>query len=185
MDCNSRIYLLEPKIFTQNAVANYCHKTPQTVSFLPSWCWNKLLGCLPITTVFGTLAYNKSHKGIVLLSFIQHSNAGVVLGRAATTLRSIETQPLDWMICSCQLDKSSECWARGSYFLSIGKRPRFRSYSHFSNPVSLLDPNFPTPRLGMAETHWLTVWWPKQGPVRTLHMGNQSVLGPTGWLYRV
>ena len=33
---------------------------------------------------------------------------GVVLGRAATTLRSIETQPFDWMICSCQLDKSSE-----------------------------------------------------------------------------
>ena len=24
---------------------------------------------------------------------------GVVLGRAATTLRSIETQPFDWMIC--------------------------------------------------------------------------------------
>ena len=30
---------------------------------------------------------------------------GVVLGRAATILRSIETQPFDWMIC--QLDKSS------------------------------------------------------------------------------
>ena len=33
---------------------------------------------------------------------------GVILRRAATTLRSIETQPFDWMICSCHLDKSSE-----------------------------------------------------------------------------
>ena len=43
---------------------------------------------------------------------------GVVLGRAATTLRSIETQPFDWMICSCQLDKSSGC--RGQCFLEAG-----------------------------------------------------------------
>ena len=86
------------------------------------------------------------------------------------------------MICSCQLDKSSECWARGTSFLSIRKRPRFESYFKYINfttlytnmaylrttsPISqilsgsLLDPNFPMPRLGMAslaETHWLTVW---------------------------
>ena len=41
---------------------------------------------------------------------------GVVLGRAATTLRSIETQPFDWMICACQLDKSSARKAGSLFF---------------------------------------------------------------------
>ena len=39
---------------------------------------------------------------------------GVVLGRAATTLRSIETQPFDWHDLSCQLDKSRQyCEGQG------------------------------------------------------------------------
>ena len=65
---------------------------------------------------------------------------GVVLGRAATTLRSIETQPFDWMICSCQLDKSSGC--RGQRFLEAGVVALVHFYpgvfNFFSHPVPLL-----------------------------------------------
>ena len=58
---------------------------------------------------------------------------GVVLGRAATTLRSIETQPFDWMICSCQLDKSSDC--RGLWLL----RAMALGFVHFSMWVFSLE----------------------------------------------
>ena len=34
LNCFSSIELLEPKIFTQNVVANYCHKIVQTDNFL-------------------------------------------------------------------------------------------------------------------------------------------------------
>ena len=60
----------------------------------------------------------KEGKGVKRKKKWAKGVGGVVLGRAATTLRSIETQPFDWMICSCQLDKLSEHQA-GLFFFSL------------------------------------------------------------------
>ena len=60
---------------------------------------------------------------------------GVVLGRAATTLRSIETQPLglaDLFMCTCFLAKKSRANSLNSLSARHPRWPRLASISHIS-----------------------------------------------------
>ena len=62
-----------------------------------------------------------------------YAGRGVVLGRAATILRSIETQPFRLDDLSCQLDKSSELrvFPRQSFLPFVGGESSAFFYAKF------------------------------------------------------